>query len=538
MKKYFLYLFLLANLFGVNVLKAEEAASSDTMDVIQDIESMSQSYDFIQNEIVKKETLLRAEPSEERRQVLQKEIDKFNYKLLLIEDELDNTAANVDIFVDEEDGEQNKDLSKDLQDVFAPIVKSFRRMSARPRLIEKLRDQLAVIDEKISKTDEGLANIKSIQSVPGAAAVKDLLEESKKRITNFKIELSTERRNIQKRLEEELSNDKGFWQAGGEIFSDFFSSKGKNLFISLLVVAGVFGLLLLIKVKILRPILKLEKLITVSKPIMAFYGVFAGIISVIAGLLCLFLLNDWLLFTIAILAIGAVLWAFKHLVVNFIGAIRVILDMGTVREGQRIELNGCPWLVKKVGIRTHLVNEALEGGSLYVSISKLKDLVSRPVVKGEPWFPTRVDDYVLLNDGTYGKIIVQTLEQVVILVEGVTRKFYSLADFISVKPLNLSDGFVLSSIVFVGYEHQKKIFDIVDIFRDELKQKLPKNKLVVEFTEPGADSLNIIVMATYDGSKADSYLALTRELNSHIVSICNKNKLNIPFKQLTVHVEK
>jgi len=537
MKKYFLYLFLLTSFLNANTLNSQDLAS-ESLDIIQDLQSISEDMNFVKNEIAKKENLLKLEQNPERRQGLQKEIDKLNYKLLFIEDDLDNTAANADIFVEEDNSEQNRDLSKDVQEVLSPIVKSFRRMSARPRLIEKLRDQLSIIDEKVRKIDEGLVNIKDVESVPQATEVKTLLNESRKRITDFRRELTTERRNIQKRLDDELSNNKGFWQAGGEIFEDFFSNKGKNILISLFVVAGIFGLLLLIKVKILRPILRLEKLLTVSKPIMAFYGVFAGIISVIAGLLCLFLLNDWLLFTIAIVVISAVLWAFKHLVLNFVGAIRVILDMGTVREGQRIELNGCSWLVRKVGIRTHLVNEALEGGSLYVSISKLKDLVSRPVVKGEPWFPTKTEDYVLLNDGTYGKVVIQTLEQVVVLVEGVTRKFYSLSDFIYAKPLNLSDGFVLSNIVSIGYEHQKKIFDIVEIFKEELKQKLSKNKLTVEFTEAGSDSLNILVMATYDGSRANNYLGLGRELNSYIVDICNRNKLNIPFKQLTVHVEK
>jgi hypothetical protein len=212
--------------------------------------------------------------------------------------------------------------------------------------------------------------------------------------------------------------------------------------------------------------------------------------------------------------------------------------MGTVREGERIMFEGCSWKVRKVGIRTHLVNEALEGGSLHVNIGQIKDHVSRPIVKDEPWFPTNKDDHVLLSDGTYGKVIVQTPDQVVVRVDDMTRRFYSLSDFVASRPLNLSDGFVATSSIALDYEHQKKIFEIVELFERELKQKLPKNKVVVDFADAGADSLNIVVKVSYDGSKAKDYLSVSRELNAGLVDICNRNKLIIPFKQLTVHVEK
>lgn len=507
-------------------------------EVIQDLRSIGQGRETIKQDLAEKESLLGAEKDEDRKQELQKEIDKLNVKLDLLGDDLDNTAADLDIFVNDDDTDQNRDLNKDMQDVISPIIKSFRRMSARPRLIEKLRDELSNIDEKMKQVDTGLKNIELLEKSREGAAVKELLEGSKKRILDYKAELVIDKKDAQRQLDEARSNDKSILQAGGDLFRDFFSSKGKNLFISLGVALLLFALLLFIKVKVLSPIFKIERLTAVHKPVMAFYGIFAGIISVIAALLCLFLLNDWLLFTLAIIVIGAILWAFKHLVLNFIGAIRVILDMGTVREGERIMFDGCAWLVKKVGIRTHLVNEALEGGSLYVNIGKIKDHVSRPIVKDEPWFPTHKDDYVFLSDGTYGKVVVQTPDQVVVLLGDTTRKFYSLSDFITSRPLNLSDGFVVTTSVALDYEHQKKIFEIVELFERELKQKLPKDKVVVGFGDAGADSLNVVVKTSYDGSKAKDYMDVKSELNSHVVDICNRNKLTIPFKQLTVHVEK
>jgi len=533
MKKYFLYLFLITVLCPLNTVFAEVDP-----EIVQDLQSIEQGREAIKRDIAEKESFLNSEKDEDRKQELQKEIDKLDAKLTMLEDDLDNTAADLDIFVDDEENDQNRDVNKDVQDVLSPIIKSFRRMSARPRLLERLRDELSNIDEKMRQIDVGLKNIALLEKSPEVSKVKGLLADSKQRILDYRTELVLDRKDVQRQLDDLKSEDKGFLHAGEDLVRDFFNSKGKNILVSLLAALSVLGLLLVVKAKILKPILRIEKLVTVSKPIMAFYGVFAGIISVITAVMCLFLLNDWLLFTLSVLFIGAVLWAFKHLVLNFIGAIRVILDMGTVREGERVMFEDCPWLVKKVGLRTHLVNERLEGGSIYVNIGKVKEFVSRPVVKDEPWFPTRKNDYVLLADGTYGKVTVQTPDQIVVLVDDAGRKFYSLKDFIAAKPLNLSDGFMVTTYINVDYDHQKKIFDIVDIFREELRKKFGKETVTVDFAEAGADSLNIVVNAVYDGSMAHRYLGLRRELNAYVVDISNRNKISIPFEQLTVHVQK
>ncbi len=537
MKKHFLYLALFILLFPLIHLSAQEEPVVDT-DLIEDLKLIDHGRTIISKEIEDKEALLKEEAEGERKQKLQKELSRLRYKLALLEDNLDNTVADVDIFADDEESDSDRDLGQEMQDVLSPIVKTLKRMSARPRLVEKYRDQLGLIEQKLVQVELGLNNITSLEKEPQTQAIKDIVEASKSRISDFKIELLSEKKNIQKRLDEELKSSGSFWQASGDLFHDFFSNKGKNLLVSLAVALIIFALMFLVKIKILKPILRFERLTAVSKPIMAFYGVFAAIISVISALLCLFLLNDWLLFTLAVLVIGAIFWAFKHLIVNFIGALRVILDMGTVREGERIMYEGCAWRVRKVGLRTHLVNEALEGGSLYVHIGQIKDHVSRPIVKDEPWFPTHKGDYALLSDGTYGMVLVQTPDQVVLLLEDLAKRFYSLSDFIELRPTNLSSGFVVTAYIAMDYEHQKKIFDIVELFKRELKQKFPKNNLIVDLAEAGADSLNIVAKVSYDGSRAKDYMALNRDLNAHIVDVCNKNKLIIPFKQLTVHVEK
>jgi len=318
----------------------------------------------------------------------------------------------------------------------------------------------------------------------------------------------------------------------------FLKTTGLDILIALLAGLITFAVMLILKKKFLKPLLNREKLSSFGKPIMALFGLIAFVVSAIVALVSLLLLNNWFLFTLSILLIVGLVWSFKHLIVDIISAARIIMDMGTVHGGQRVVINGIPWCIKKMGIRTHLVNETLQGGHISIRMSKLKELISRNVVDGEPWFPTRKGEFVMLADGTYGQVVVQTPEQVVLLIGGKTRKTYLTANFLAEKPQNLSDGFVITATVALDYNCQKKLPSIIDIFQKGLQEKLMTDNFTVEFNDAGIDSLNLIVIASYEGAMAGKYLALHRLLQYSIVDICVRNNLNIPFRQLTVHMDK
>ena len=111
----------------------------------------------------------------------------------------------------------------------------------------------------------------------------------------------------------------------------------------------------------------------------------------------------------------ALVWAMKNTVPAFLDNARLILNLGPVREGERVVYQGIPWRVAALNLFTDLENPELVGGHFRLPLKDLSTLRSRPFdPETERFFPTRLDDWVMLADGFYGRVIRQTPEEVVI----------------------------------------------------------------------------------------------------------------------------
>jgi hypothetical protein len=176
-------------------------------------------------------------------------------------------------------------------------------------------------------------------------------------------------------------------------------------------------------------------------------------------------------------------------------------------------------------------------------VGDLIDHHSRPLVHEEEWFPTKCDDWVILSDESFGQVIKQTSDQVVLKSYG-AMKYFLTSEFLKLSPRNLSTGFNMVSKFGLDYGIQSRICDeIPKIFEERLKthykEKMEKDppdiiSVHVNFESAGASSLNIIAVVKMSGDCAEDFYPLKWELNKFLVQICNENQLVIPFTQLTV----
>ena len=88
---------------------------------------------------------------------------------------------------------------------------------------------------------------------------------------------------------------------------------------------------------------------------------------------------------------------------------RLLLNIGPVREEERIYYQNLPWRVKNINIFTILENPDA-GVKLRLPIEELVGLISRPSLPNESWFPCKLNDWVLLSDKYYGKVVGISLE--------------------------------------------------------------------------------------------------------------------------------
>jgi hypothetical protein len=255
-----------------------------------------------------------------------------------------------------------------------------------------------------------------------------------------------------------------------------------------------------------------------------------------------YVVEDWVLLSLTIIFIMGVGWAAKHTLPQFWHQSRLMLNIGAVREGERMIYQGVPWLVKNINVFSELENPALEV-KLRLPIEELMGKTSRQFHKKEPWFPCKRNDWIILADGTRGVVTSLSHEMVELVQRGGAHKIYQTSDFLAQSPLNISVNFRLKIPFGISYNLQKESTQIVlEVLRSYISEQIEKEgyqkslqNLRVEFQQAGASSLDIVVIADFKGDLAPLYKRLSRAIQRWCVDCSTKNNWEIPFPQLTIH---
>ena len=475
-----------------------------------------------------------------------------------LRDELEELNRNFEVLASQihEDDLPKKDDAKmnwldELQELTMPLLKAVHEISEKPRKIDKLKTTIETLELKIIRYGEARKNLNNLLKVEikGTSPDQDVMQAFEKQLAKLESKYNPE--FLQLKLDEakrsllKIQNtEKSVLGLVNDLIVKFFRERGRNLFIATITFLVLWWILLRIyRVLNQRPYIfnrlnpQLRRLIRTAANLIII------IVCAMASLISLYLLDDWLLLSIAILFIMTLAWVSRQLIPTFLKELRIIMNLGAVREGERIIWKGVPFLVKEIGIYTTLINDQLEGGEIRMPVGELIGMHSRPVVDLETWFPTNKNDWVMLDDGNYGRVETQTMEQV-ILYNYASLKYYPTSDFINQKPRNLSKGYRITIKFGLDYGVQSRICDEIPImFEEGLKkylqtyyEKEPPEiiSIRVYFDEAGPSSLNLIILVKVDGKYADDYYPLKWKVSKTLVQICNDNDLVIPFSQLTV----
>lgn len=489
--------------------------------------------------------LLKKATSEEQKKEITAEIDRLNAKIKELKQSFASTATGINTEENSTLAEEAGNLNEEIKSIFRPAIQELRDATAQPREIEALKTQVRQWKAKVATAQSAVNQIDQLlresQSKEVTSDLNALRKTWQKNLTDAQNSLTT----TSVLLDERKSNAPSVVTLVTNVISNFWKNRGLSLLIALL---GFVITLLLLRgfYRWLRghsPFHKKHhesiavRLIDVIANAIIFLTAFLVII------LILYLRNDWLLLTVVSFLFIGLIWASRTTLPAYFEQLRLVVNLGNVREGERIIYEGLPWRVNKLHFFCLLHNPDLNGGTLRLPAKALLPFNSRPCLPKEPWFPTRIDDWVLLEDGVMGKVVQQTPEQVVIVKLGGSYKTYPTLTFLAKNPENISPQFSVGTTFGLDYRYQSiATTTIPEIIQRKVMEILIERfgkdavrSVLVEFAAASASSLDFRIAVTMSGEFAAQYYVIQRMLQRGAVEAANENNWVIPFPQLTVH---
>ncbi len=532
---------------------APPEAAPGTADDVQTLRALAASHASLRSQISARQADLAAAAGTPEEAAIKEEIAGLEERRRNVESDLMAIAAGVTLeeYLDEAQPEEDLTLQQEFSRLLAPMLSEVRKLSQKPRALQDLKDNLAKQQQRVELAELAIASLKLRRELlqeaaePANSSLFGLLEEMRQQWQTRLDESRSHVLVIERQLGELRKNQTSVWDMVSSSAKHFVFSRGRYLLLAAAAFVVVFfgiRLLYLYGLKVI-PAAGREKLSFFRRLLALLNQGLSFVFATLAALGVLYASGDWLLGGIAVLALIAILLAAKSGFTRYFDQMRMLLNLGAAREGERVLINGVPWLIGMINLQTRLTNPCLDGPGLRLSLEALMDMTSRPCAPNETWFPCRSGDTVLLENDILARVERTGPDLVEIRYRGGITKHIPTSTFVTMQPANLSGGFLVSTVLGLDYSLQAQITDSIpaklqDDVTARLLRALPKELLVdvrVEFQQAGSSSLDLWIGARFTGEAAERFLELRRQLQQYAVESCTVNGWPISFPQLVLH---
>ena len=481
-------------------------------------------------------------PSEKKE--IQAQLDELEADLVSTTQSLKEIAAGADIASLRASEEAEISFQKELFALIRPALKEMKDMTSHVRQKSELKDEIASYQEKLPVAEQAVRNLTELLNENEDPSLEgyllNLLGDWQKQLTFIQSEL----KSAELKLEKMVASEASLADASQSYLKSFFQKRGLYLAEAILVVVVIL-LLSRLSYKMMERLIpgyRKEYRSFRLRLLDLMHRVVTVLLVILGPMAVFYVVEDWVLFSLGILLLLGIALTLRQALPRYWQQVELFLNIGTVREGERIYLDGLPWKVKRINVYSILENPSAEI-SQRVRIDDLVDLKSRPVHPGDPWFPCKRGDWVRLSDGMRGKVTGISQELVRLIERGGANRTYQTADFLALSPLNLSTNFRIKETIGITYRLQdESVTTIPDILKMHIERRTEDEgyagqllNLRVEFERANTSSLDLVVIADFDGALADLYNRLRRSLQRWCVEACTANHWEIPFTQLTLH---
>jgi hypothetical protein len=476
--------------------------------------------------------------------------DEIRLRMISLRKEIDDQrrqferfAVDIDLAPFSPQTENTFDWQKEIGKLLEPIMAEIESATADSRVIGQLRAQLDDVGEKRDLAEKAVDNLETLLKQPASPELTARLTSRLDAWSRILDQASNEYTALDLQLQSRLAVRKSMLEQTTGYARHFFRTKGLNLLLGITAFCVVFFGFRLAEY-VLRRLRQEKGKRSFSSRLTA---LLFHLLSVLGGLLAMLavfnLVSDWFLLGIVLIFLFGVAWAGINTLPQQVETIKLMLNIGAVREDERLEFDGMPYHVDSLGLSAILSNPLLEGSRRLIPVNSLVGLHSRLAGEHEPWFPCRNGDWVELADGKAGRVISQSPSSVQLVELGGSHLTYPTAAFLAQRPKNLSSGFRIESTFGIDYRHQAiAVTDVPRILREQmtagLSAMLTREQLVdvqVHVSSPGSSSLDYLVTVDLHGDAADKARGIRLALARIFVETCNAQGWVIPFTQVVIH---
>ena len=520
---------------------AETAVDTDTLATLV-------SFVKLRNELLQDIKVLNkqidSEPSEAEKTKMKQELEKLESDLRTTTRNLENIAAGVDISRLRAEKQEEFNFQKEIFALLKPALDEMKDMTSHVRQKSDLREKIAYYEERLPVIEQALSNISRLQEQSQDKSLQKSLKGTtgiwRKQQAFMQSQLQAARLELDKLEAAETS----ITEASHSYLKTFFQKRGLYLTEALLLVLAILLLSRLSYAAMERYISGFRKKHRSFRVrlIELLHRLVTVIMVILGPMIVFYLVEDWVLFSLGILLLLGIALTLRQTLPLYWHQVQLFLNIGSVREGERILMDGLPWLVERINIYCTFSNPVADI-SQRLPIADLVGLKSRPAKPDEPWFPCRKGDWVLLSDGARGTVIRISHELVQLVERGGALITYQTSDFLANSPHNLSTNFRLKETLGISYQLQKQsTTSIPETLHRYIQQRAEQEgygeqllNLRVEFAQAGNSSLDLTVIADFKGELADLYNRLRRAIQRWCVDACTEYGWEIPFPQMTLH---
>lgn len=498
--------------------------------ILQDIKAVNQQ--------------LGASKSDAEKQGLKLQLDTLESDLRSITQNFENIVAGVDITSLREEEAVEFSFQRELLALLRPALDEMKEMTSHVRQRSDLKEKIAYYQERLPVMEQAIANVDRLLALSKdksiSLALKVTLDKWKRQQTFMQSELQ----GAQLQLEKLVASEVSISEASQSYLKSFFQQRGLYLTVALGVVLCILLLSSLSHKALLRVVPGFRK------PHRSFrirlvelvHRVITVLLIVIGPMAVFYVVEDWVLFSLSILLLLAIAWTLRQTLPRYLHQIQIFLNIGAVREGERLLLDGLPWRVQQINVFCSLYNPDAEL-TQRVPIDDLVDLKSRPSRTDEPWFPCKKGAWVVLSDGVRAKVTGISPELIQLVERGGAHITYQTSDFLSKSPRNLATNFRIKETLGISYKLQKDSTSLIpetlqSYIQKRVEQEGYGDKLLnlrVEFALANNSSLDLAVIADFSGEMGDLYNRLRRAIQRWCVDACTEYGWEIPFPQMTLH---